>query len=253
MEALQANNVQFIAPSAGKLITFDKRFQIGDVPFLFDDNAAESRFWDGEMGKSLMKGLESKGIIGLTSWPNGMRQILNSKRELKVPADYKGLKFRIPSGGVLVDTFQALNAGSSVIPFGETYTALQQKVVDGTIATFDNIENEKYAEVLKNLSVVNLNSLSYIILLNKSFYDSLPADLQQIVTQAMKDTSVYERELSDKQDKAGLEKLKKSINVYEITRQDRELYVQAVKPIWDKFEPIMGKDVFEAAKKANRP
>ena len=253
MEALQANNVQFIAPSAGKLITFDKRFQIGDVPFLFNDNAAESRFWDGEMGKSLMKGLESKGIVGLTSWPNGMRQVLNSNRELKVPADYKGLKFRIPSGGVLVDTFQALGAGTSVIPFSETYTALQQKVVDGTVATFDNIENEKYAEVLKNLCVVNLNSLSYIVLMNKSFYDGLPTDLQQIVTQAVKDASDYERQLSDKQDKEGLEKLKKAINVYEVTPQERELYIQAVKPIWDKFEPIMGKDVFEAAKKANTP
>jgi len=253
MEALQANNVQFIAPSAGKLITFDKRFQIGDVPFLFNDNAAESRFWDGETGKSLLKGLESKGILGLTSWPNGMRQVLNSNRELKVPADYKGLKFRIPSGGVLVDTFQALDAGTSVIPFSETYTALQQKVVDGTVATFDNIENEKYAEVLKNLTVVNLNSLSYIVLMNKSFYDGLPTDLQQIVTQAIKDASDYERELSNKQDKEGLEKLKKAIKVYEVTPQDRELYIQAVKPIWDKFEPIMGKDVFEAAKKANTP
>lgn len=252
MEALQANNVQFIAPSAGKLVAFDKRFQIGDVPFLFDDNAAESRFWDGETGKSLMKGLESKGILGLTSWPNGMRQFMNSKKELKVPADFEGLKFRIPSGGVLVDTCLALKAGSSVIPFGETYTALQQKVVDGTIATFDNIENEKYAEVLKNLTVVNLNSLSYIVLMNKSFYDGLPADLQQVVTQAIKDASNYERELSDKQDKSGLEKLKKAIKVYEATPQDRELYMQAVKPIWDKFEPIMGKDVFDAAKKANK-
>lgn len=252
MEALQANNVQFIAPSAGKLVSFDKRFQIGDVPFLFKDNAAESKFWDGEKGQELMKGLESKGIIGFTTWPNGMRQIMNSKKELKVPDDYKGLKFRIPSGGVLVDTFQALGAGATVIPFSETYTALQQKVVDGTIATFDNIQEEKYAEVLKYLTVANVNSLSYVVLMNKSFFDGLPKDLQDIVKTAMKEATEYERQLSEQSAKDSLDKLKKSVNVYEITPQERQLYVQAMKPVWDKYEPIMGKDLFEAAQKANQ-
>ncbi|MDI6813721.1 MAG: DctP family TRAP transporter solute-binding subunit [Desulfitobacteriaceae bacterium] len=252
MEALQANNVQFISPSAGKLVSFDKRFQIGDVPFLFNDNAAESKFWDGEKGQALMKGLQAKGIIGFTTWPNGMRQMMNSKQELKVPDDYKGMKFRIPSGGVLVDTFKALGAGATVIPFSDTYTALQQKVVDGTIATFDNIAEEKYAEVLKYLTVANVNSLSYVVLMNKSFYDGLPKDLQDIVHQAMKEATDYERQLSDQSAKDSMEKLKKSIKVHETTPEERQLYVKAMKPVWDKYEPIMGKDLFEAAQKANQ-
>ncbi|HHW44192.1 DctP family TRAP transporter solute-binding subunit [Desulfofundulus thermobenzoicus] len=251
-EALQANNVQFIAPSAGKLISFDPRFQIGDMPFLFKDNQGASRFWDSEEGKKLLQSLEKQGMLGLTAWPNGMRQFMNSKKELKTPADFQGLKFRIPAGGVLVDIFQALGAGTSNIPFSEVYTAMQQKVVDGTIATFDNIENEKYAEVLNYLTVANVNNLSYIVVVNKQFWDGLPADLRQTVEQCLKEATDYERQEADKLDQESLAKLKQKIKVYELTPQERQAFVQAMQPVWAKYEPIIGKELFEAAKKVNQ-
>lgn len=251
-EALQANNVQFIAPSAGKLISFDQRFQIGDMPFLFKDNQGASRFWDSEAGKKLMKSLESQGMVGLTSWPNGMRQFMNSKRELRKPEDFKGLKFRIPAGGVLVDIFQALGAGAVTLPFSEVYPALQQKVVDGTIATFDNIENEKYAEVLNYLTVANVNNLSYIVIANKKFWDGLPPDLRSTVEQCLKEATEYERQLADKLDQESLAKLKQKIKVYELTPEERQAFVQAMQPVWAKYEPIIGKDLFEEAQKLNK-
>ncbi|SHJ04887.1 TRAP transporter substrate-binding protein [Desulfofundulus thermosubterraneus] len=251
-EALQANNVQFIAPSAGKLISFDQRFQIGDMPFLFKDNQGAARFWDSETGKKLLQSLESQGMVGLTAWPNGMRQFMNSKKELKTPGDFKGLKFRIPAGGVLVDIFQALGAGTANIPFSEVYTALQQKVVDGTIATFDNIENEKYAEVLNYLTVANVNNLSYIVIVNKQFWDSLPPDIRETVEQCLKEATEYERQLADQLDQESMAKLKQKIKVHELTPEERQAFVEAMQPVWAKYEPIIGKDLFEEAKRLNQ-
>lgn len=251
-EALQANNVQFIAPSAGKLISFDQRFQIGDMPFLFKDNRGAARFWDSEAGRKLLKSLESQGMVGLTAWPNGMRQFMNSKKELKTPEDFKGLKFRIPAGGVLVDIFQALGAGTANIPFSDVYTALQQKVVDGTIATFDNIENEKYAEVLNYLTVANVNNLSYIVIANKKFWDGLPADIREIVAQCMKEATEYERQLADRLDEESMAKLKQKIKVYELTPEERRAFVEAMQPVWAKYESVIGKELFEEAKKLNQ-
>lgn len=251
-EALQANNVQFVAPSAAKLISFDKRFQIGDIPFLFKDNDGASRFWDSEGGKKLLKSLESQGMVGLTAWPNGMRHIMNSKKELKTPEDFKGLKFRTPSGGVLIDIFKALGAGTASIPFSEVYTSLQQKVVDGTIAAFDNIENEKYDEVLKYLTVTNINNLSYVVIVNKQFWNDLPADVRPVIEQCMAEATLYERSLANKLDQESLEKLQKKIKVYELTPQDRQAFVKAMAPVWEKYEPIIGKDLFDEAKKLNQ-
>lgn len=251
-EALQANNVQFIAPSAGKLISFDKRFQIGDMPFLFKDNDGAARFWDSEGGKKLLKSLESQGMVGITAWPNGMRHFMNSKKELKKPQDFKGLKFRIPAGGVLVDIFKALDAGTSNIPFADVYVSLQQKVVDGTIAAFDNIENEKYAEVLPYLTIANVNNLSYIVIANKKFWDGLPADVKPVIEQCMAEATKYERELSNKLDQESLEKLKEKVTIYEITPQDRKEFIKVMQPVWAKYEPVIGKDLFDEAKKLNQ-
>jgi len=191
-------------------------------------------------------------MVGLTSWPNGMRQFMNSKKELRKPEDFKGLKFRIPAGGVLVDIFQALGAGAVTLPFSEVYPALQQKVVDGTIATFDNIENEKYAEVLNYLTVANVNNLSYIVIANKKFWDGLPPDLRSTVEQCLKEATEYERQLADKLDQESLAKLKQKIKVYELTPEERQAFVQAMQPVWAKYEPIIGKDLFEEAQKLNK-
>lgn len=252
VEALQANNVQFIAPSIGKLIAFDTRFQIGDLPFLFSNNAAEDRFWEAEAGRTLLRSLEAQGIVGLTTWPNGMRQIMNRTRPVRTPADTRGLKMRIPSGGVLVDTLQAFGCGASVIPFTDTYMALQQGVVDGTLATFDNIEVEKYAEVLKYLTVADVNSLSYAVLANKAFWDGLPPDLRQIVVAAMEDATSLARKLAAELDEKAMASLKARIDVVELTPEERQMFVDASRQVWTKYEPIFGQELFEAAQRANQ-
>ena len=251
IEALQANNVQFIAPSIGKLISFDIRFQIGDLPFLFSDNAAEGRFWGGEEGRTLLGSLEPQGILGLTTWPNGMRQLMNRTRPIRTPADTRGLKMRIPSGGVLVDTLEAFGAGASVISFTDVYTALQQGVVDGTIATFDNIEVEKYAEVLRYLTVANVNSLSYAVLANKAFWDGLPPDLRQILSDAMVETTALARTLATELDGKAMASLKARIDVVELTPQERQLFVDASREVWTKYAPIFGEELLDAARGAN--
>jgi C4-dicarboxylate-binding protein DctP len=252
IEALQANNVQFIAPSIGKLIAFDQRFQIGDVPFLFSDNAAETRFWEGETGRALLQSLEPQGIIGLTTWPNGMRQIMTRTRSIRTPADMRGLKIRIPSGGVLVDTLQAFGAGASVIPFTDTYSALQQGVVDGTLATFDNIENEKYAEVLNYLTLANVNSLSYGVLTNKVLWDGLPPELRQMVSEAMEEATTLERKLASELDAESMASLKTRIEVTELTPQERQMFVEASRKVWTKYEPVFGNELFQAAQRADQ-
>ena len=251
IEALQGNNVQFIAPSIGKLIAFDPRFQIGDLPFLFSDNAAESRFWEGEEGRALLRSLESQDILALTTWPNGMRQLMNKTRPIHTPADTSGLKMRIPSGGVLVDTLEAFGAGASVIPFTDVYTALQQGVVDGTIATFDNIEVEKYAEVLDHLTVANVNSLSYGVLVNKTFWDGLPDDLRQILADEMNEATTLARRLATELDEKAMASLKASIDVVELTPEERQLFVDASQQVWTKYTPILGRELLDAAQSVN--
>lgn len=255
-EALQANNVQMIAPSAGKLVAFNQKFQLPDLPFLFNDEEASNRFWDGPGGQQLFSELESQGMKALASWPNGMRQWMNGKVLIKTPEDIKGLKFRVPSGGVMTKIHDVLGAGAVGIPFADVYTALQQGTVDGTVASFDNIKTERYYETIKYLTVANLNSLNYVVIANADFWNGLPEDIKPEIEKALTEATEYERQISAKNNAVDGEIAQlladHGVEIYELTNEQKEAFRQALKPLYDEFSPVIGADLIELAKQANQ-
>ncbi|UFJ38905.1 TRAP transporter substrate-binding protein [Brevibacillus humidisoli] len=249
MDALQANNVQMVAPSVTKLVGFVPSFQIVDLPFLFNGREAVLQFWDGDLGKKLMSSLEPQGILGLAMWENGFKNFTNNKHPLKRPEDFNGLKFRTQAGKVLEAQFTALGAGAATIPFGETYTALQQGTVDGQENTFNNIDTQKYAEVQKYLTVSQHGRLDYVVLVNKSFWDGLPEDIRKALEEAMKEATEYERQLAAELDQQSFENLKKAgMEVTELTPEDRAAFQKAFEPVYTEFAEVIGQEYIDGVK-----
>lgn len=250
MENLQLGNVQIIAPSITKLVGLNPQFQIVDMPFLFKDRDAVIKFWDGELGTKLLNSLDTKNIKGIAMWENGFKHF-TSRKPIAKPEDFKGQKFRTQSGKVLDAQFKALGAGNQVIPFGETYTALQQGTVDGQENTFNNIDTQKYAEVQKYLLVSEHGRLDYVVLVNKKWYDGLPQDIKTAFDAAMKEATEYERQLAVELDKQSFENLKnsKNLEVINMTPETREQFVKLMEPVYKEFENIIGKELIEGVKK----
>lgn len=250
LEALQANNVQFIAPSVTKLVGFVPSFQLVDMPFLFANDQAAYNFYDGASGQKLMQSLEPKGMVGMAWWPNGAKHFTNSKLPLKSPADFNGLKFRTQSGGLLDAQFKALGAGSQTLAFAEVYQALQNGTVDGQENTFNNIDTQKYSEVQKYLTISNHGRLDYVVLTNTKFWNGLAPEQQQILSDAMKEATAYERQLAEELNNKSLEKMKASgkVEVYELSEADREAFVKALEPLYAEYTEKIGKEYIDAAK-----
>lgn len=250
LEQLKANNVQFIAPSVTKLVGFVPAFQIVDMPFLFKDDKAAYNFYDGPMGQKLMKSLEPQGMLGMGWWPNGTKQFTDSKRLLKTPADFGDLKFRTQSGGVLDAQFKALGSGSQTLAFAEVFTALSNKTVDGQENTFNNIDTQNYADVQKYMTISNHGRLDYVVLTNTTFWNSLSPENKKIMEDAMKQATVYERQLADEENAKSLEKLKAGgkMEIYTLTDEDRAKFIAAMKPVYDAYTDKIGKDYIEAAR-----
>ncbi len=207
------------------------------------------KFWDGELGQKLMKSLEPHGILGLAMWENGFKQFTNSKRPLKRPEDFKGLKFRTQAGKVLEAQFKALGAGAATIPFNETYVALQQGTVDGQENTFNNIDTQRYAEVQKYLTVSNHGRLDYVVLVNKSFWEGLPEDIRKALEEALKEATEFERQLAYELDQKSFENLKKAgMEVYELTEEDKEAFRKALEPVYAEFADVIGKEFIDGAR-----
>ena len=156
---------------------------------------------------------------------------------MKTPEDLKGLKFRAQAGKVLESQFNALDAGSATISFGETYAALQQGTVDGQENTFNNFDTQKYSEVQKYLTVSEHGRLDYAVFVNKPFWEGMPEDIRTQVEEALQEATELEWQLANDENAKSFENIKDSgkVEVTELTEEERQKFVDALQPVYDEF------------------
>jgi C4-dicarboxylate-binding protein DctP len=210
MEALQLGSVQMLAPSVSKFGPLGAReFEIFDIPYIFDSYDDLHKVTDGPVGKALFKKLESKGITGLAYWANGFKD-MSANKPLRKPEDMKGLKMRIQSSKVLGDEMKALGALPQVMAFSEVYQAMQTGVVDGSENPPSNFYTQKMHEVQKYLTLTDHGVIEYAVIVNKKFWDGLPADIRTTLEGAMKDATKYADDIAKKENDDALAAVKAS-------------------------------------------
>ena len=252
LEALQLGSVQMLAPSLAKFGPLGvKEFEVFDLPFLFKDDASFRAVTDGAVGRDLFAKLEGKGIKGLAYWDNGFH-IMSANKPLHTVADFKGLKMRIQSSKVLDAQMRALGAIPQVMAFSELYQALQSGVVDGTEGVPSNFWTQKIFEVQKHITLSNHGHLAYAVIINKKFYDGLPADLRGIVDGAIKDATTYANAIASTENATSLERIKASgkTTLYTPTAAEITEWKKALMPVHKEMESRVGKDTIAATYKA---
>jgi C4-dicarboxylate-binding protein DctP len=252
MEALQLGSVQMLAPSLAKFGPLGVReFEVFDLPYIFDDTAELHKVTGGPVGAMLFKKLESKGLIGLAYWDNGFK-VMSANKPIRMPADYKGLKMRIQSSKVLGDEMKALGAIPQVMAFSEVYQALQTGVVDGTENPPSNFYTQKMQEVQKYLALTSHGYLGYAVIVNKKFWDGLPADIRTTLEGAMKDATKYANDLAQKDNDDALEAVKKSgkTEIITLNAEQKAAMKKALVPVHKENESRVGKDIIAEVYKA---
>src|ERR687883_947679 len=210
VEALQLGAVQMLAPSLAKFGPLGaKEFEVFDLPFILPDKAALRKVTEGQLGKSLFKKLESKGIVGLGYWDNGFK-VMSANKPLRMPEDFRGLKMRIQSSKVLEAQMRALGAIPQVLAFSEVYQALQTGVVDGSENTPSNMYTQKHHEVQKYITLSDHGYIGYAVIANKRFWDGLPAEVRGQLEKAMAEASAYANEISQTENDEALAEIRKS-------------------------------------------
>lgn len=251
LEALQLGAVQMLAPSLAKFGPLGvKEFELFDLPYIFPDKAALDRVTDGPIGRDLLKKLEPKGLLGLAYWDNGFK-MMSANRPLHVPADMKGLKMRIQASKVLDEQMRALGANPQVMAFSEVYQALQTGVVDGTENPPSNLYTQKMHEVQKHLTATNHGYIGYAVIVNKKFWDKLPADIRTQLEGAMREATVYGDKIAQQENDTALEAVKKSgkTTVYMPTDAEKAEWRKALLPVQQKMADRIGKDLIDAVNK----
>ncbi len=253
LEAMLLGDVQMAAPALSKFSRYTKQLQVFDLPFLFKDMAAVDRFQQGEEGQKLLNSLSKKGLIGLGYIHNGLKQ-LSASKPLRVPADISGLKFRIMASDVLASQFEAVKAVPLKKPFSEVFILLQTKAIDGQENTWSNIFSQKYYEVQPDITETNHGLLDYMVVTSAEFWNGLPDDIRTQLKQLLDEAVAFgnkaalEKSIEDKQKVID----SKRSEIVELTPEERAQWVEVMKPVWKKFEKEIGKDVIDAAYKANQ-
>jgi C4-dicarboxylate-binding protein DctP len=252
MEALQLGSVQMLAPSLAKFGPLGvKEFEVFDLPFLFKDTDSFRAVTEGQLGADLFKKLEPKGIKGLAYWDNGFH-IMSANKPLHNVADFKGLKMRIQSSKVLDAQMRALGAIPQVMAFSELYQALQTGVVDGTEGVPSNFYTQKIFEVQKHMTMSNHGHLAYAVIVNKKFWDGLPADIRTQLEAAIKEATTYANAIASTENGRALEGIKASgrVTIYTPTPAEINEWKKALMPVHKEMESRVGKATIEAAYKA---
>lgn len=247
MSSLQLGSVQMLAPSLAKFGPLGvKEFEAFDFPFMFDDYAELHKITQGPVGAALMAKLEPKGIKGLAYWDNGFKSF-SANTPLKAVADYKGKKFRIQSSKVLEEEIRSVGGIPQVMAFSEVYQALQTGVVDGTENPISNFYTQKMHEVQKHLSLTNHGYLGYAVIVNKKFWDGLPADIRGELDEAMKEATAYANKIAQEENDKSLDAVRKSgkTEVYTPTKEERLALKKAMAPVHIKMADRVGKDTLQ--------
>jgi C4-dicarboxylate-binding protein DctP len=222
LEALQLGAVQMLAPSLAKFGPLGTReFEVFDLPYLFESEEDLHKITEGPIGQGLLKKLESKGILGLAFWDNGFKQ-MSANKPLRKPEDFKGLKMRIQSSKVLDMQMRALGANPQVMAFSEVYQALQTGVVDGTENPVSNFYTQKMHEVQKYLTLSDHGYLGYAVIVNRKFWEGLPADIRTALEEAMKEATKHANDIAKKENDDALEAVKESGKTQIITLTPKE-------------------------------
>lgn len=253
MQALLLGDVQIAAPSLSKFNKFTKKLQVFDLPFLFDDIDAVDRFQSGPVGKALLTSIESKGYKGLAYWHNGMKQ-LSANKPLRAPEDANGLKFRIQQSDVLLEQFRALEANPQKMAFSEVYNALQTGVVDGQENTWSNIYSKKFFEVQSHFSETNHGVIDYLVVTNAKFWDGLPDDIRGELDKALAEATAHANGIAREKAESDRKKVVDSgaTEILSLSKDELKAWRKAMKPVWQKFEDDIGKDVIDAALASNK-
>ncbi|MEA3250958.1 MAG: TRAP transporter substrate-binding protein [Pseudomonadota bacterium] len=253
LEAMLLGDVQLAAPALSKFQKYTDQLQVFDLPFLFEDMAAVERFQNSATGKQLLTSLQDKGLVGLGYLHNGMKQ-LSASEPLRVPEDAAGKKFRIMTSDVLDAQFEAVDAAPLKKPFSEVFILLQTGAIDGQENTYSNIYSQKFYEVQPYITESNHGLLDYMVVSSARFWNSLPDDVRPVVEEALQKAIAYGNAISAQENKEAKQAIVDSgkSEIIELTPEQRQQWVDAMKPVWKEFADEIGQDVIDAAQAANK-
>ena len=244
LSAVKGGTVEMAVMNSGILASEVKALEIFDFPFLFANEKEADAIVDGPIGQKMHAALQDKGIVGLSYWELGFRNISTSKRALNKVDDIAGLKLRVIPNAINVDWVKALNANPTPLPFPEVYAALEQGAIDGQENPIAVIAANKFWEVQKFVALTNHQYNPQSVIFSKKVWDTLSPAEKKIIDDSADAATKNQRAQSRASLAANLELLKKNgMTITQFPPAEVAKLREKMKPVIDKHSAALGSTV----------
>ncbi|MGP4074611.1 DctP family TRAP transporter solute-binding subunit [Halobacillus sp. K22] len=245
-DALKNGHIQMIAPATSKLTERFPKWQVLDLPFAFPNYQAVEEAYEGTIGRTLLDQLEPN-VKGMTFWYNGYKQMTSSDQPMILPSDFNRTHVRIMPSPVIESQFHALGASTTQMPFNKTYNNLEVDFINGQENTLSNIYSKNLYKEQDYLTISDHGYLGYVVLMNDEFWSKLSNEHQAIITQALEETTDWIKRHSIEINDTHLRQIKRtaSLDVHYLTKKQRVLWKEAVTPVYEETEPIVGESLMQ--------
>ena len=252
-EGLQLGTVDMTVVLGGILANYDDVFNIFSMPYLFQSKQASYDAMDGELGDILAQRLEDVNFKLMGWGDGGTYQVANSIRPVTTLQDIKGISLRVPEISADIDFFNALGASPMPISFAETYTSLEQGLVDGLELSVELMYCSQLMEPVKYLTLTGHSESIFPALMSMNLWNKLTEEQREIITEGMEIQIAKNREIAYEVEIKYIEEFKKmGGSVHELTPEAREEFIKIGQQVQDKYASQIGADLLELANSYNK-
>ena len=245
-QALRSGTQEMVITSTSPLIGILPDLGVFDLPFLFSNEKEADAVLDGEFGKYISDKMPSVGLVNLSYWENGFRNLTNSRRPVTKVEDFSGLKVRVMQNNVFLDTFRTVGANAVPMAFQEVFPALETKAIDGQENPFVTIDTSKLYEVQKYLSVTRHAYTPFMVLYSKALWDKLSPAEQSVLLVCAAEGRDEQRKVSRALSEKSLASLKtRGMLVNELAPAEQKRMRDTVKPVYEKHSATIGKETVD--------
>ena len=242
-QALRSGTQEMVITSSSPLVGIVPELGVFDLPFLFQNEAEADKILDGAFGSYISGKMPAANLVNLAWWENGFRNLTNSRRPVAKWEDLQGVKVRVMQNNIFLDTFRTLGANAVPMAFGEVFTALETRAIDGQENPFVTIDTSKFYEVQKFLSVTRHAYTPFMVLYSKPLWDKLSKDEQSALSACSIEGRDEQRKVSRALSEKSLASLRaRGMQINEVPPAEYKRMFEKVQAVYEKHQGSIGQD-----------
>ena len=245
-QSLRSGTLEMVISSTSPLVAIEPALGVFDLPFLVANEQEADALLDGDFGQYISDMMPDNGLVNLSYWENGFRNLSNSVRPVESLEDFQGMRVRVMQNNIFLDTFQTMGANATPMAFGEVFTALETGAIDAQENPYVTIDTSRFYEVQDYVSNTRHAYTPFMVLFSGPIFNTLSEEEQQMLFDCAAEGQVVQREASRSLSEQSLQRIiDAGLEVNDISEEAMGEIREAVAGVYERHAETIGQEVID--------